>query len=63
MRILTAALVTLLALPGLFGAPCPVIPATSDSPSLAKGDGKDGGDDGDDDGDDDNDDEDFRVVG
>lgn len=65
MRILTTALVCLLALTSLVGAP---LPAASDAEarrsatSLLDGDGKgDGGDDGDDDKDDD--DEDVRVLG
>lgn len=71
MRILTAALVCLLALACLRAAPVRLLPDDSSAqarlaaPSLQDGDKKGGGDDGGDKGgdDDDDDDEDFRVVG
>ncbi len=62
MRILIAALVSLLALSGLLGTPRLVTPAdssTDHATSYLNGGGSDGGDDDDDD----DDDEDFRAVG
>ncbi len=70
MRILTPALVSLLALSSLFATPAWLIPATSGAKARlatssftlrsGEGGGEDGGDSG---GDDDDDDEDFRVLG
>ncbi|WP_375770730.1 hypothetical protein NR798_07465 [Archangium gephyra] len=65
MHILTLALVSLLALARLAGAPLPAASGSEAwrSPSaLLDGDGKGGGDDGDDE-DEDDDDEDVRALG
>lgn len=67
MRILTLALVSLLALARLTSAPLPAASSAEEAPrsplALLDGDGKGGGDGGDDDDDKDDDDEDFRVRG
>lgn len=65
MRILTTALVCLLALTCLIGAPLPAASGAEarHAASLLDGGGNGGGGDGGDDGDEDDDDEDVRALG